>query len=162
MIASQDQYETRRSFMLLFVTDKSRSDRKYEVVTMDVEVFRRSRTFIERYQLLDLLRTIISGDSAMPTEARTPEYFVDQYIHNHSMGKFRHRRWIHADSRGSNGILPHPRPFHRSEGYSVFAEHCEWILNEPSVKRTKMLHLREWEKFCEMVRERRAGAEVET
>jgi hypothetical protein len=128
---------------------------------MDVEIFRRSRTFIRRYQLLDLMRTIISGDSAMPTEARTVDYFVDRYMQNYSFVEFRQRRLIHnvdADSGRNTSILRHPRPIHRGEVYSVFAEHCEWILNEPWVKRTKMLNLKEWEKFCEKAKKGRKSA----
>jgi hypothetical protein len=32
------------------------------------------------YQLLDVMRTIISDDSAVPAEGRTVDYFVDCYI----------------------------------------------------------------------------------
>jgi hypothetical protein len=41
------------------------------------------------------------------------------------------------------------------------AEHCEWILNEPSVKREKMLNFKEWEKFCEHVKKGRRLAKKE-
>jgi hypothetical protein len=132
----------------------SHRGRRYELATMDVETYTRSQTFLRRYQVLSLIQTITDSNKSHPIAARTADFLVDQYLRKYSFMEFRNRRLIckpeddDIDDNGHTKILRHPRPIHRGEVYFALSEHCEWILNEPWVKRKHLLNLREWEKFC--------------
>jgi hypothetical protein len=103
------------------------------------------------------MRTIVDNDLRnTPVENRTVKYFVKEYLEKHAHKRFHNHRYIFDDEDsdvdldGNTKLFRHPRPMHRYEILSLFAEHCEWILNDKWAR--KLVNVEKWKKFCKRVR----------
>lgn len=135
---------------LLFQTANT-SFRVFEIVSMDVETYRLSRTFLFRHHTLRTMRNILSSyKSGVPTHQRTPQWFLEHYFHGFAYPP--HRRWSRinfiedaessdegpndlkqmSNSRPANAQTHRPRHLrivHKNEVWSIFASHSEWIFS---------------------------------
>ncbi|KAI9444800.1 hypothetical protein H4582DRAFT_2179797 [Lactarius indigo] len=127
------------------------SYRTFEVVSMDVETYKLSRTFLFRHHTLRTMRDILKNyKSSVPTYKRTPQWFLEHYLHGFAYPP--HRRWSRINSienaessdESPNGMDEvyssrpadakthrprHLRIVHKNEVWSIFASHSEWILS---------------------------------
>ncbi|KAF8274089.1 hypothetical protein EI94DRAFT_985381 [Lactarius quietus] len=179
--AKAEQYEvrvliqgymgSRASFMrsdvvtngLLFHTANATktSFRVFEVVSLDVQTYKLSRTFLYRHHTLRTMREILSTyKSGVPTHKRTPQWFLEQYLSSFAYPS--HRRWsrinsiedaessdegpINSDwlsSKPASAQTHRPRHLrivHKNEVWSIFASHSDGSLG--LCKNTKTLRVR--------------------
>ncbi|KAH8997293.1 hypothetical protein EDB92DRAFT_1941926 [Lactarius akahatsu] len=125
--------------------------RTFEVVSMDVETYKLSRTFLFRHHTLRTMRDILkSYTSGVPTHKRTPQWFIEHYLRGFAYPP--HRRWNRinsiedaessdespngmdevSSSRPANAKTHRPRHLrivHKNEVWSIFASHSEWIFS---------------------------------
>ena len=126
--------------------------RNYQVVSMDVETYKLSKTFLFRHHTLRTLRDIlVSHGHGVPVYKRTPEWFIDHYLLGIAYPP--HSKWCRInsledvessdeDSGNNQGQISIPRPddaqthrprrlrtVHRNEVWSIFASHSEWIFS---------------------------------
>ncbi|KDQ61582.1 hypothetical protein JAAARDRAFT_190322 [Jaapia argillacea MUCL 33604] len=149
----------------LVLTTKDRF-RKYEVVSMDVETYIRSELYLDRYHLLNVMKTISRKSiPATPLQERTIDYFVNGYIdHCAPLPSAASQRLIYRsdDEDGQKGHLIRPRMLrkpHRSEVLACFDIHSEWILEEHRLRRRdRIVDLEIWGNFVARVKEARKQA----
>ncbi|KAH9044480.1 hypothetical protein EDB85DRAFT_1909713 [Lactarius pseudohatsudake] len=73
------------------------SYRTFEVVSMDVETYKLSRTFLFRHHTLRTMRDILKNYmSGVPTHKRTPQWFIEHYFRGFAYPP--HRRWNRINS----------------------------------------------------------------
>lgn len=138
---------------LLFHTanvDKTKF-RIYQIVSMDVETYKLSRTFLFRHHTLRTMRDILDRAAAagVPASQCTPQWFIDQYIGHHaypSRSKWQRINFLEGVESSDEGFnipsqqtsrppdaqthMPrHLRKVHKNEVWSIFASHSEWILS---------------------------------
>ncbi|KAI9460587.1 hypothetical protein BJY52DRAFT_1262507 [Lactarius psammicola] len=138
--------------LLFDTTNAARTNfRTFEVVSMDIETYKLSRTFLFRHHTLRTMRDILSSyKSGVPTHKRTPQWFLEHYFHGFAYPS--HRRWSRintiedaessdegpndldqvSNSRPANAQTRRPRHLrivHKNEVWSIFASHSEWIFS---------------------------------
>lgn len=125
--------------------------RNFEIVSMDIETYKLSRTFLFRHHTLRTLRDILSKyKSGVSTHKRTPQWFLEQYFRGFAYPP--RRRWSRinsAEGAESSDEAPndlkqksnsrpagaptrrprHLRIVHKNEVWSIFASHSEWIFS---------------------------------
>ncbi|KAI0296196.1 hypothetical protein BC826DRAFT_246526 [Russula brevipes] len=126
--------------------------RNYQIVSMDVETYKLSRTFLFRHHTLKAMRDILkTADPGMLSQKCTPLWCLEQYLLHCAYPP--HSRWqrsnflrdVESSDEGSSKHWGHPsvhpppdaqthrprylRTVHRNEVWSVFASHSEWILS---------------------------------
>ena len=166
----------------LFVTEVRHSFRNFEIVSIDVETYKLSRTFLFRHHTLRVMRDILSNyKSGVPTHKRTPQWFIDQYFRGFAYPP--HRCWSRINSiedaessdegpddlvrisrsRPANAQTHRPRHLrivHQNEVWSIFASHSEWIYslvqNHKDLKGD--IHGYSWESFLSKIPQLRKKA----
>lgn len=124
--------------------------RIYQIVSMDVETYKLSRTFLFRHHTLRTMRDILNTAAAagVPASRCTPQWFIDQYISHHaypSCSKWQRINFLDGvESSDEGSSMPaqtscppnaqthmprHLRRVHKNEVWSIFASHSEWILS---------------------------------
>jgi hypothetical protein len=154
--SSTPQMQTRQSESCLVQTLKSDAEarnrfRIYQIVSMDIETYKLSRTFLFRHHTLRTMRDILNRAAAagVPASQCTPQWFIDQYISHHAYPS--HSKWQRinfleeVESSDEGFSMPakqtsrppdaqthmprHLRRVHKNEVWSIFASHSEWILS---------------------------------
>ncbi len=125
--------------------------RIYQIVSMDVETYKLSRTFLFRHHTLRTMRDILFRAFAdgIPANKCTPQWCTERYLSHHayqSHSKWRRINFLEGveSSDESSGIPPeqasrppdaqtliprHLRRVHKNEIWSIFTSHSEWILS---------------------------------
>jgi hypothetical protein len=125
--------------------------RIYQIISMDIETYKLSRTFLFRHHTLRTMRDILNSAAAASVLASqcTPQWFIDQYISHYAYPS--HSKWqrinflegVESSDEGSNmsskqishppnaqtHVPRHLRRVHKNEVWSIFASHSEWILS---------------------------------
>ena len=125
--------------------------RIYQIISMDIETYKLSRTFLFRHHTLRTMRDILDRAAAagVPASQCTPQWFIDQYLSYHAYPS--HSKWqrinflegVESSDEGSSmpakqtsyppnaqtHIPRHLRQVHKNEVWSIFASHSEWILS---------------------------------
>ena len=143
------------------------SFRIYEVISLDVQTYEKSRKFLSRYQLLAVLEQIVRSDPHKTrVEERDIDYFVDGYLARFRE-QDRHHRHIFdpendsdVDDEGNTYQPRYLRHVPRAEVFGIFAAQAEWILADQLLKRGEKLlvNLSKWHSFCQTVKVARQDA----
>ncbi|KAI0778204.1 hypothetical protein BD413DRAFT_507472 [Trametes elegans] len=152
--------------------------RSYKVTSLHVHTYIRSIHYLGRYRLMRVLQTLLElegGTNAyklahIPNEQRTPEWFIDVYLHHmarHPVAR-KHRPVYDSDD---SDVEPHTggqmrkgrehtlRHVSRAEVASLFATHAEWLVEEVKLmKRDKLFHVPSWSAWLDDVRRMRHEA----
>lgn len=136
------------SLIWFSVAEARRSFRIFEIVSMDTQTYKFSRTFLFRHHTLKTLRDILSHyKGGVPTHKRTPQWFLEHYFRGFAYPS--HRRWSRinsiedadssdegpnqmSNSRPANAQTHRPRHLrvvHKNEVWSIFASHADWIFS---------------------------------
>jgi hypothetical protein len=123
--------------------------RVYEIVSMDVETYNLSRTFLFRHHTLRTMRDILkSAGDGVPANICTPQWFLVGYLrHSACPSDYRWQRINFLDDmdssdEGTSMASEHPQPssdaqthrprylrtVHKNEVWSIFGSHSKWIL----------------------------------
>ncbi|KAI0003682.1 hypothetical protein BJV74DRAFT_479086 [Russula compacta] len=125
--------------------------RIYEIVSMDVETYKLSRTFLFRYHTLRTMRDILKSED-VPAHKCTPQWFLEHYFLHCAYPPYSRWQRINSldDAESSSDedstmhreqiSVPYPdaqthrprhlRTIHRNEAWSIFASHCEYPIME--------------------------------
>jgi hypothetical protein len=126
--------------------------RVFQVISMDIESYKLSRTFLFRHHTLRTMRDILrKAGAGLPASKCTPQWFIDSYFPHHAY--LSHYKWLRINSledvessdegsstaseptsvnRPSNAQthrLRCLRTIHKNEVWSIFASHSRWILS---------------------------------
>ncbi|KAI0655097.1 hypothetical protein C8Q70DRAFT_443807 [Cubamyces menziesii] len=157
---------------LLIVSGKTEF-RRYTVESLHIHTFKRSRLYLARYRLLNVMTNLLCLDAGSnhhsanttPLSKRTPDWFVDLYMtHMAQHGAARRYRPVHdsdvdsdiePDKRGRmrDGREHTLRHVSRAEVYSLFAAHAEWVVQEvAAVRMNKWLDVDLWKRWLVDIR----------
>jgi len=126
--------------------------RIYQVVSVDIETYKLSRTFLFRYHTLRTIRDILkSAGGDVSAQKCTPQWFLDNYFLHYaypSRNKWKRTNYledVESSDEGTAWALEltsvqqppdaqtlgprHLRTVHRNEVWSIFASHSRWILS---------------------------------
>lgn len=167
------------AFMLHHPHARSRA-RRYEVASMNIELFNLSQNFLTRYRLVAAMRFIVDFDpDKTKIEHRDINYFVDGYMARcaagyetddaHSLRPSHinyQKRLIFNPAHSADGTASKPRHLrrlHRSEITGLFAAHAEWILHDQLnlSPQKKFLDIESWAAFCRTVAADRRQAKAQ-
>lgn len=126
--------------------------RNFQIISMDIESYKLSRTFLFRHHTLRTMRDILEkAGSGLPASRRDPQWFIQSYFPQHAYPS--QYKWLRINSledvessdEGSSiasgpTSVNHPsdaqthrlrclRTIHKNEVWSIFASHSEWILS---------------------------------
>jgi hypothetical protein len=158
------------------------SFRNFEIVSIDTETYKLSRTFFFRHHTLRTMRDILSNyKSGVPMHKRTPQWFLEHYFHGFAYPPHLCWRRINSledaessdegpidlgqisDSQPTNAQTHWPRHLrivHKNEVWSILASHSEWIhalvQNHKDLKGE--VHGYSWESFLSKVPQLRKQA----
>ncbi|KAI0335253.1 hypothetical protein GY45DRAFT_1366832 [Cubamyces sp. BRFM 1775] len=158
---------------LLIVSGRTESYRRFTVESLHIHTFKRSRLYLARYRLYNVMTNLLCLDAGLnhhqsnktPLSKRTPDWFIDLYMtHMAQHGATRRHRPVH-DSDSDSDIEPHSggrmrdarehtlRHVSRAEVYSLFATHAEWVVQEVAALRMhKWLDVDLWKRWLVDIR----------
>ncbi|TBU35262.1 hypothetical protein BD311DRAFT_709628 [Dichomitus squalens] len=144
----------------------ARSTRRYEVASLHIETYERSRKYLARWRLLHELQKLLGidagpgkswSDNKTPLAGRTPEWFAELYLRHraYSFEQRRQRPIYDSDSDsdiepGANGRLKRgrehsPRSVSQEEVLTLIEQHGQWVMDQVKQrKHGKWLDLRVW------------------
>ncbi|KAI9512594.1 hypothetical protein F5148DRAFT_1162695 [Russula earlei] len=155
--------------------------RVYQIISMDIETYSLSRSFLFRHHTLRVMRDILNNQGARVSAQRcTPQWFIDQYLHHYAYPS--HSRWqrinylegaASSDDDSSHYQIPddhppdaqthrprHLRRVHKNEVWSIFVSHSEWIMSlvEKHKDLKSKVNTQSWRIFLMQVPQLRKGA----
>lgn len=157
--------------------------RSYEIISMDIETYNLSRTFLFRYHTLRKMRDILKD---VPASTCTPSWFINQYLLNSAYPS--HYRWQRINSLDNIGSSDedtsmasghtsdahppsdalthrprHLRIVHKNEVWSIFASHSKWIVSliEKHKDLKDKVNTQSWNHFLSQISQLRQMAELD-
>ncbi|KAF5370224.1 hypothetical protein D9615_010088 [Tricholomella constricta] len=142
-----------------------RSDRMYDVRSLDVRTFKTSQNFLARYRLWALIDEIIMTDpDQTAVEKRTIDWLVNNYLHRFKERDINRGFFTLSccDERMTRQRFLRHVP--RAEVVGLFAAHADWLLAQqlaPNTGTLRKVNIRKWIKFCAQVATARLEASNE-
>lgn len=142
------------------------SHRKFEVTSLEEDMYNLSRNFFERYRLLAAMNFIVQhGSNKTELASRGIDYFVHNYLTECAAGyklsldssdkvNTQRRRIFHPHGadKGESSKPIKGRHIHRAEVLGMFAAHAEWLLmHQIDLKQKKIIDLESWATFCKTI-----------
>jgi hypothetical protein len=157
--------------------------RNYEIVSMDIETYNLSRTFLFRHHTLRKIRDILNLKIVLASTC-TPSWFLNQYILYSAYPS--HCRWQRINSldniessdedtsmaaKHTSATHPssqthrprHLRTVHKNEVWSIFASHSKWIVSliEKHKDLKGKVNTQSWINFLSQIPQLRQMAELD-
>ncbi|KAH9898382.1 hypothetical protein C8Q73DRAFT_684671 [Cubamyces lactineus] len=150
--------------------------RRYTVESLHVHTFKRSRLYLARYRLFNVMTNLLCldagsnhhNDNKTPLSKRTPDWFVDLYMtHMAQPGASRRYRPVYDSDEDSDiepesggrmrGAREHTlRHVSRAEVYSLIATHADWVVQEvAALRQYKWLDVDLWKRWLVDIRRTR-------
>ncbi|GLB36142.1 hypothetical protein LshimejAT787_0304300 [Lyophyllum shimeji] len=142
----------------------SRRRRMYNILSLDVGTFQKSRNFLERYRLWALIEKITKTNPTIRREQRTIDHLVESYLMQLRSPDHRQRQnffKIPTDAEARRPRKRFLRHVSRAELRGFFAAHADWLLAQhlaSSSNQVKILDVAKLISFCSKVQRARQHA----